>query len=295
MDVLVARLAAWMSENHGQRARLTPPATDADVAEAESVLGVQFPEGLRALWRWTAGGEGSPTIMNNRTLMDPAGIVRAHDMMAGFVKDGTFEHKDWWHETWVPFLTNGAGSYLCWDPKGSFKKLGGVPGQILEFWNKDRDRNIWAPSFEGWLEAFVDSFDAGLWTYDEESGSVLDRQQRSFRSFLGEKFPGYPKEPLSVDAKPVKVKAKPKAKPKVKAPVVPPDLARPVRPYAVGETYAVADRVEHPTLGTGVVEIVADGGKISVRFGDEVRVLVHARTVVAPGLQRPPRIDHSKS
>jgi hypothetical protein len=39
----------------------------------------------------------------------------------------------------------------------------------------------------------------------------------------------------------------------------------------------VADRIEHPTLGAGVVERVLGVGKIQVFFAGGSRVLVHGR------------------
>ncbi len=49
----------------------------------------------------------------------------------------------------------------------------------------------------------------------------------------------------------------------------------PLRAYSMQERYAVGDRVEHPKFGLGlVVEVRA--GKIDVKFGKELKILVHA-------------------
>ena len=55
------------------------------------------------------------------------------------------------------------------------------------------------------------------------------------------------------------------------------DLSRPIRSYALNESYGSGDRIDHPTLGLGVVQGVAGNGKISVLFGEKKSLLVHER------------------
>ncbi|MDX1649514.1 MAG: hypothetical protein R3263_06640 [Myxococcota bacterium] len=59
--------------------------------------------------------------------------------------------------------------------------------------------------------------------------------------------------------------------------LVEPDLSRPVRPYAVTERYEPGDRIEHPTLGLGVVQGAAGPTKIRVLFDGRKSLLVHDR------------------
>ena len=78
------------------------------------------------------------------------------------------------------------------------------------------------------------------------------------------------------------------------APAVAADLSRPVRTYAASDKYDVGERVEHPTFGTGTVEVV-EIAKVTVFFASGRKVLVHAKGgPVAPGgLSRPKPFDHS--
>lgn len=77
------------------------------------------------------------------------------------------------------------------------------------------------------------------------------------------------------------------------APAVAADLSRPPRSYRVSEKYEVGDRLEHPTFGTGTVEVV-DGQKITVFFASGRKVLVHAKGDAGNGgLSRPKPFDHS--
>ncbi len=64
---------------------------------------------------------------------------------------------------------------------------------------------------------------------------------------------------------------------KLTKPSVEPDLSRPVRPYLARETYAVGDRIDHRTLGRGVIERVTGSGKVQVSFSDGIKTLIHGR------------------
>ena len=50
---------------------------------------------------------------------------------------------------------------------------------------------------------------------------------------------------------------------------------RPARAYSPQETYATGDQITHPKFGEGDV-VEARRGKIDVRFGREMRTLLHA-------------------
>lgn len=59
---------------------------------------------------------------------------------------------------WVPFLHNGAGSYLCLDLA---VEDGGEVGQLIAFWKRDQDRPVEYPSVGAWLAALVASMEDG--------------------------------------------------------------------------------------------------------------------------------------
>ncbi len=69
-------------------------------------------------------------------------------------------------------------------------------------------------------------------------------------------------------------------------PSVQPDPSRPPRPYRPTDTFAVADTVQHPSFGVGVVEVVPEPGKMQVYFTDGRRVLVMGRGQGTPLLTR---------
>ncbi|HEY0101069.1 MAG TPA: hypothetical protein VGB76_19245 [Pyrinomonadaceae bacterium] len=49
----------------------------------------------------------------------------------------------------------------------------------------------------------------------------------------------------------------------------------PARPYSPQESYAAGERITHPKFGEGSI-VEARQGKIDVRFGKELRTLLHA-------------------
>jgi hypothetical protein len=78
-------------------------------------------------------------------------------------------------------------------------------------------------------------------------------------------------------------------------PAVAADLSKPVRKYAASLRFEVAERVEHPTFGQGVVE-VSEPGKITIFFAVGRRVLAQSKEGAAAGkLERPKPFDHSNT
>ena len=118
---------------------------------------------------------------------------------------------------------------------------------------------------EVWFLALELEGDPG-WEYDAE-GPLLDADAQIVPAW---------------EAGAGKLKPKPKPKPKAEEdPLVEADLSREIRPYALHECFEVGDRIDHSTLGLGVVQSEAGAGKIIVLFGDRKVRLVHQRAVSA--------------
>ncbi len=79
-------------------------------------------------------------------------------------------------------------------------------------------------------------------------------------------------------------KLKPKPRPKPLSAddiVIDADLTRPIRAYVITQSYEAGDRIEHKTLGAGVVQGGAGQGKIHVIFGEKKSLLIHERPAPA--------------
>jgi len=53
------------------------------------------------------------------------------------------------------------------------------------------------------------------------------------------------------------------------------DESGPLKPYAMTESFKIGDRVEHARFGIGVV-VGVRSEKIDVKFGRELKILIHA-------------------
>ena len=106
------------------------------------------------------------------------------------------------------------------------------------------------------------------WSYGE-SGPTLDAAPRLTRAWehgAGKVRPKPRPKAWQIDPADIPVEA---------------DLTRPVRGYAVSESYQSGDRIQHPTLGLGVVQGIAGNCKIAVLFGEKRSLLVHERPAAA--------------
>jgi hypothetical protein len=76
----------------------------------------------------------------------------------------------------------------------------------------------------------------------------------------------------------VRPKSRPRSKTKSDADeIVEADPTRATRSYDITQSYSSGDRIDHPTLGCGVVQRSAGAGKIKVLFDDAPRLLIHER------------------
>ena len=60
-------------------------------------------------------------------------------------------------------------------------------------------------------------------------------------------------------------------------PIVEADLSRPRRSFDTSETYAVGDRIVHPSFGEGVVQAVVGATKVEILFAVGAKTMAHAR------------------
>jgi cell wall assembly regulator SMI1 len=169
-----------MLDSHLQQFRpelyshLNAPLEDHNILNLEKQYGIQIPEDLRMLYQWKNGQESScyEAFINNSTFIPLEEALDINQELTGMI--GTdFERENWWNENWIPVFHNGGGSYICYDIKGIYT---GNKGQIIEFWNRDRDRNVIAAGLtnflnqlNGYYEERSDEFDE-FFTVEYEKG-----------------------------------------------------------------------------------------------------------------------------
>lgn len=148
LEILDRHLQTQRPDFH---AFLQPPLSAEAIAALEKRYGTRLPEDLKALYLWKNGqsDESFEALVNNCMFMPlEEALDTAADLTSMIGSD--FEIAGWWNEKWIPFLHNGGGSYICYDAGGSFT---GRKGQLVEYWNKDADRNVIAPSLDALIAA----------------------------------------------------------------------------------------------------------------------------------------------
>jgi len=133
-------------------------------------------------------------------------------------------------------------------------------------WIRELDRLAREVALESGVEIFYGAVELEGnpgWSYGDKGPELL----------------GDPKLSMAWEPGAGKLKPKPKSKPKAEEdPVIEADLSRPVRQYALTESFEPGDRIAHPKLGEGVVQGGVGPGKIAVLFGERKALLVHERS-----------------
>ncbi|MFO0803920.1 MAG: SMI1/KNR4 family protein [Gemmataceae bacterium] len=164
----IDRLDRWLATNRpAYYALLQPSATDAELDALEFKFSFKLPTAFRLLYRWRNGQDpmSSAPIQGNRsfcTLQEVADAKELRDDLIG----SDFDDPKYWRRGWVPFLHNGAGSYLCLDLAA---EDGGTSGQLIGFWRSEADRPIEYTSVEAWLFVLVESMEAGSLKLDSKN------------------------------------------------------------------------------------------------------------------------------
>ncbi len=144
---------------------LNAPLDDHDIQHFERKYNIQIPEDLKILYLWKNGQESScyEAFVNNSMFIPLEEALEIAQELTGMI--GTdFEMENWWNENWIPVFHNGGGSYICYDLRGIFT---GNKGQILQFWNRDNDRNVIASSLTHFLNQLSRYYEEQSGEFDE--------------------------------------------------------------------------------------------------------------------------------
>lgn len=162
---LVARLDRWLKKNRpGYYATLLPGVKPEILKKYERASGYSFPPLFREFYLWRNGEDIMAGVEERfyenwsleSTFPDPG-----PDMEPG----GHNEELDYWNKDWHAFAGDGGGDFLILDMAGSH---GGKPGQIIDYWHEDNESGILFPSFDCFLESFVETLEADCWEVQED-------------------------------------------------------------------------------------------------------------------------------
>jgi cell wall assembly regulator SMI1 len=184
ITLLWQRLETWLGIHAPDiLTDLQPGATEAEIQQTEAILGVQFPEDFKAVYRCHNGqGNAGDWLLDGREFLSLERIQEEWQVWKELLDCGDFDDSigeptkgirtDWWHAKWIPVTYDGAGNHDCLDLAPA---EGGTMGQIIEFWHDDPYRKVLAESYGTWFTAFVLACESGQYVYSEEYGGIVDR------------------------------------------------------------------------------------------------------------------------
>jgi len=139
---------------------LLPGVSTKELSAFETRFSLLLPVEFRNLYLWSGGQDpmSSLPIQGNRTFMTLKEIESTKLELDSMV--GTdFGDEKHWRKSWIPFLHNGGGSYLCLDVAAVD---GGVVNQLIGFWKADNDRPIEYSGVVAWLSHLISSMENGF-------------------------------------------------------------------------------------------------------------------------------------
>lgn len=193
MGEIWGKIDAWLAVHAPQvLATLNAGATDAQIAEAEATLAIQFPEDMKAAYRIHNGQANNDYgLMDGREFLSLARIVDEWQVWKELLDDGTFQTDEgedqgcapalgirnvWWSAQWIPLTYDGSGNHDCLDMSPA---EGGTVGQIITMWHDDPIREIVAPSFQAWLQQYALGLASGLLVFSEDYGGIVNAEDAS--------------------------------------------------------------------------------------------------------------------
>ena len=153
---LLSRVDQWLAEHRPEfHAGLRPGATTDQLRDFEARFGIALPTTFKIIYGWHDGQEESCTasLQRNRMFMSLGDIASTKEMLDGMIETD-FDDPEWWQTSWVPFLANGGGDYLCVDVND---------GRIVAFWHADGDRKAVHSGLEDWLRGLHTSMADGTY------------------------------------------------------------------------------------------------------------------------------------
>jgi len=160
---LLARLERWLSQRRPRyHEGLLRGASHAELEALAADLGLPLPPDLKALLAWH-NGQSEDFVGRFEQSWALMGAERIRDAKRELDADAK---RTGWQRTWVPFLDDDAGDYLCLDTS--------QPGSpVREFWQGRTEHAVIASSLTAWLEGFVAVVERGGYVQDPERGTFV--------------------------------------------------------------------------------------------------------------------------
>lgn len=171
----------WLSTNYSDGLLdLNPAATDSEIEELTSVIGIELPEDFVNILKIHNGQKGDAAW-----LFDSQEFLSTHRIIEEFNKWKELWEKelkekvskpdigvknDWWNKAWIPFTSDGAGNSYCLDLNPNET---GTKGQVITLWHEFSEREIVAKNFTLWFKEYVKELESGELFYSKEYNSIV--------------------------------------------------------------------------------------------------------------------------
>lgn len=149
----------WLAEHAPEiKANLNPPATEVEIAEAESTLGVGFPTSVRESYRVHNGESGeSDGLFGLWRLLPLDKVVARSKELATLSKQYSFNDFD--PGLMIPILESSGDFQYVESSKA------GEESPVFEWWHESPSRETKAPGFGGFVDAFIEKLRRNGYVY----------------------------------------------------------------------------------------------------------------------------------
>ena len=139
-----------------------PGASDGQIADVASMVagGRSLPADFIELYRWRNGG-GEQQLWSDRTLLSLAAVAATYRELCEM-------HSTAFRPTWLPFVADTGGNFLCLDVEGAF---GGQPGQIIDY-DHEGLQTVRHGSLEDFLSTLLEMVKAGVLDTSDDANAV---------------------------------------------------------------------------------------------------------------------------
>lgn len=182
MEEVWQRIDLWLQANTPQIFEtLQSGASDAGIAEFETILSIKLPEDVKASYRIHNGqfaySLDEKGLIEGREFLSLERIRDEWEVWKELLDSEQFEgcesepdlgiRNDWWNDKWIPITYDGAGNHDCLDLDPADD---GTVGQIITMWHDSSDREMVASSLRQWLQKYADGLESGQFVLQENYG-----------------------------------------------------------------------------------------------------------------------------
>jgi cell wall assembly regulator SMI1/predicted DNA-binding WGR domain protein len=168
------RIDAWLTKSAPSlMAKMGKGATLESIAKAETVLGVEFPDAVRASYA-VHDGSGGVSLFPSGDYLSLDEMLHQYKIWKELVGEGTWDDEEsepegpiqkvHYHLKWIPLTHNGGGDHTLIDLAPA---EGGKVGQLIDFSHEMGPEGIAAAGLSEYLSYLADGLEAGAGVVEE--------------------------------------------------------------------------------------------------------------------------------